>query len=481
MEPPAITDKAVSAERGAVLTEWVSIGAHEALRKLSGMPRPVLLDGGAGTISGWGDRWSFFCADPFLVLESRGRRCRLSGMEEQTVEADPFELLKGLLGRYRLPVPTEPGLPPLIGGAVGCFGYDLGRTIERLPATAAEDPELPEMSVGFYDWVLVTDRLTGESCLISTGLPEGTERAARRRLRQVRELLKGRPRAEDTGGAPVPVYSNTGRERYLEMVERVREYIAAGDVYQVNFSHRLEGRWQGDDRTLYERLRRASAAPHSAYLDFGKTKILSSSPERFLKLDHDGRVETRPIKGTRPRGESPVEDRLLAETLVASEKDRAENLMIVDLLRNDLGRVCGTGSIRVPALFEVEGHASVWHLVSTVTGELSPERDAVDLLRACFPGGSVTGCPKIRAMEIIEELEPVRRGPYCGAIGYISFTGAMDTSIVIRTLVLYEDRLHLQVGGAVVFDSDPSSEYAETLAKGKAILNAIGAVVEERA
>ena len=229
---------------------------------------------------------------------------------------------------------------------------------------------------------------------------------------------------------------------------------------------------------LYERLRAASPVSYGAYLDLGDVKVLSASPERFLKLD--GRcIETRPIKGTRPRGATPDEDRTLGAELLTSEKDRAENLMIVDLLRNDIGKVSCIGSVGVPKLFDLERHASVWHLVSTVRGELRPGLDAVDLLRACFPGGSVTGCPKIRAMEIIEELEPVRRGVYCGAIGYLSFTGDMDTNIVIRTLVLRNGRIDLQVGGAVTYDSDPESEYAETLAKGRALLGALGAELEE--
>jgi para-aminobenzoate synthetase component 1 len=272
--------------------------------------------------------------------------------------------------------------------------------------------------------------------------------------------------------------SNFRRADYLRAVERAREYIAAGDIFQVNLSHRLEGEWGGAAWPLYERLRAASPVSYGAYLDLGATKVLSASPERFLRLNGE-RVETRPIKGTRPRGGTRDEDRDLGEGLLASEKDRAENLMIVDLLRNDIGKVSRVGSVRVPELFHLERHASVWHLVSTVTGELRAGLGAVDLLEACFPGGSVTGCPKIRAMEIIEELEPVRRGVYCGAIGYLSFTGDMDTNIAIRTLVLKDGRMHLQVGGAVTYDSDPEAEYAETLAKGRALLGALGAEPEE--
>jgi para-aminobenzoate synthetase component 1 len=450
------------------------VSALEAARRLRRLPRPAFLDSSSTRGPG---RHSYFTADPFLVLESRGRRCRLTGVEEREMEADPFALLQILLRRYRLP--QSGMLPPFAGGAAGYFGYDLGRVVEPLPAINPEAGSPPEMNVGFYDWTVVTDHLTGESRLVSTGLPAGTEEAARRRLAEVRELLKAEPGGRGPGRAPVALRSNTGCGRYTELVRRAKEYIRAGDIYQVNLSHRLEGEWSGESWALYERLREVSPVTHGAYLDFGEVKVLSASPERFLKLAGSA-VETRPIKGTRPRGATPEEDERLARELSGSEKDRAENLMIVDLLRNDLGKVCRTGSVRVLELYGLERHASVWHLVSTVRGELRPGLDAVDLLRACFPGGSVTGCPKIRAMEIIEELEPVRRGVYCGSVGYISFTGEMDTSIAIRTLVLQENRLHLQVGGAVVADSDPELEYRETLAKGRAVLAALGTGVDER-
>ena len=351
--------------------------------------------------------------------------------------------------------------------------------MERLPATAA-DEGLPELDVGFYDWVLAADHLSGESWIVATGLPTGQEADARARVAGIQERLNATPSSPSNAASlKAPrLRSNFRRVDYLQAIERAREYIAAGDIFQVNLSHRLEGEWDGAAWPLYERLRTASPVSYGAYLDLGDVKVLSASPERFLKLD--GRwIETRPIKGTRPRGVTSDEDRMLGAELLTSEKDRAENLMIVDLLRNDVGKVSCIGSVEVPKLFDLERHASVWHLVSTVRGELRPGLDAVDLLRACFPGGSVTGCPKIRAMEIIEELEPVRRGVYCGAIGYLSFTGDMDTNIVIRTLVLRDGRMDLQVGGAVTYDSDPESEYVETLAKGRALLGALGAKLEE--
>ena len=451
-------------------------GPHRAAPHLLDLPRPAFLD--SSLTDGRGGRYSFFTADPFLVIRSRGPRVELTGSAGRMVtEEDPWNLLQLLLRRYS--VDRVQGLPPFLGGAIGYFGYDLGRTLERLPATAT-DEGLPELDIGFYDWVLAADHLSGESWIVATGLPTGEEADARARLAGIQERLYAPPvSSSDTADLKSSrLRSNVRRADYLKAVERAREYIAAGDIYQVNLSHRLEGEWHGAIWPLYERLRAASPVSYGAYLNLGDVKVLSASPERFLRLD-GGRVETRPIKGTRPRGATPDEDGALAAGLLASEKDRAENLMIVDLLRNDLGKVCRVGSVRVPKLFDLEGYASVWHLVSTVCGELRSGLDSVDLLRACFPGGSVTGCPKIRAMEIIEELEPVRRGVYCGAIGYLSFTGDMDTNIVIRTLVLRDGRMDLQVGGAVTYDSDPEAEYAETLAKGRALLGALGAELEE--
>jgi para-aminobenzoate synthetase component 1 len=490
LEDPALglVGLGLSAPTGPTLAvSPVTVSPYEAAPRLLGLPRPVLLD--SSSANSHSGRYSYLAADPFLVVRSRDRRVELVGPAGRTVvEADPFELLRSLMSRHHLP--RRPGLPSLLGGAVGYFGYDLGRLLESLPATNPVDEALPELDVGFYDWILAADHASGEGWLIATGLPAGTETAARARLAEIEarleapvELSKGPEGSEEVrGGSPPQFRSNVRRGDYLETVRRAKEYIAAGDIYQVNLSHRLEAKVEqpsgGRAWPLYERLRAVSPVPHGAYLDLGDVVVLSASPERFLRLDRE-RVETRPIKGTRPRGKTPDEDEVMRTGLLCSEKDRAENLMIVDLLRNDLGKVCRVGSVRVPELFGLEGYSSVWHLVSTVTGELRPGVGAVDLLRACFPGGSVTGCPKIRAMEIIEELEPVRRGVYCGAIGYLSFTGAMDTSIAIRTLVLSSDRMHLQVGGAVVADSDPESEYAETLAKGRAVLNALGAELEE--
>ncbi len=455
----------------------VDISAEVAAGKLLDFPRMVFLD--SSRTGGDLGRYSYVTADPFLTLSSRGRSVEMTTQAGSSfVAANPWDRLQRLIQRYR--VAAIPDLPPFQGGIAGYFGYDLGRQLERLPELAVDDGRLPELSVGLYDWVLSQDHETGQTWLVTTGLPSGSLEAAYRRRDQVLDWLNrpGLPDASASGTLRPRLRSNVGKARYLDMVQRAKAYIVAGDIYQVNLSQRLEGEWQGDPWTLYRRLREVSPVAYAAYLGLPEGAVLSASPERFLRLD-GGSIDTRPIKGTRPRGTTAGADAALAAELLASEKERAENVMIVDLLRNDLGRVAEIGSVQVPHLFRLEGYSNVWHLVSTVTGQLRPELDAVDLLRACFPGGSVTGCPKIRSMEIIEELEPVRRGVYCGAIGYLSFSGAMDTSIVIRTLVLSEGRVQLQVGGAVVADSDPEREYAESLAKAQSGLVALNATLEE--
>ena len=332
------------------------------------------------------------------------------------------------------------------GAAVGYLGYGLGSLIEELPCTAAADLGLPDCSLGFYDDVSVLD-------------PE--------RL---------------SAGAAVPTLARSfaglastfTRDRYLATVERVLRYIQAGDVYQVNLSQRFSADCAADPFDVYLRLRCLSPAPYAAFLRFPDFVLMSSSPESFLEADPLTRaIETRPIKGTRPRSRDFAEDAALVRDLSASEKDLAENLMIVDLERNDLGRVAETGSVEVTGLFEVESYATVHHLVSTVRARLRRDRDLVDLLRATFPSGSVTGAPKVRAMQIIDELEPVARGPYTGAIGYIGFDGSMSLNVAIRILVVKDQRAYFHVGGGIVADSDPVAEYQETLDKGAALAQAL--------
>jgi para-aminobenzoate synthetase component 1 len=414
------------------------------------------------------------------VLRSKGRTIEVIDTDGGWMEeGDPFLRLRGLLRRYR--VSHQQGLPPFQGGAAGYFSYELGRHVESLPGQVRDDFELPEMYLGLYDWVLAYDHRLERGWLIATGLPEGNESRAGERLAWVKERMRAgdrdlRPHIS-LNQAPVALRSNFSRKGYLSAIERAKEYIAAGDIYQVNLSQRFELSLEEQPWEVYRRMRQVSPVPYGAFLGFGEVDVISASMEQFLRVE-DGTVETRPIKGTRPRGATPGEDAALADELLNSVKDRAENVMIVDLLRNDLGRVCRTGSIRVPQLFALERYAKVFHLVSTVVGELAPQHDCVDLLRTCFPGGSVTGCPKVRAMEIIDELEPTERSVYCGSIGYLGFSGTMDTSIVIRTIIATKGRACFQVGGAVVADSDPAAEYQETLDKARSSMAALGVALE---
>jgi para-aminobenzoate synthetase component 1 len=438
---------------------------------------PFWLDSGLD-VGGQG-RYSFLGAEPAGWFRSRGGENELCwGGRRASWRGDPFDAVRRILARQPLLAPE--GAPPFVGGAVGYFGYDLRYYVERLPCQGRDDLGLPDCFLGFYDAVLAYDHDTGQ--LLVCARDSGS---AGRLVEFVGRLTsppapprsgEGRRSELDTWkptGGNRPLRSNFTRSAYLRTVRRVLDYIAAGDIYQVNLSQRFSTRFTGKPFALYERLRWQSPAPFAVYLDLGELAILSASPERFLRIA--GReVCTRPIKGTRPRGATPAEDERLAAELLASAKDRAELVMIVDLERNDLGRVCEYGSVRVPELIRLETHPTVFHLVATVTGRLRPEVAPVDCLRACFPGGSITGAPKIRAMEIIEELEPTHRGPYTGAIGYLGWDGSCDLNIAIRTLTLAGGEAHFQVGGGIVADSDPDAEYEETLDKGRALMRALG-------
>src|SRR5712692_5433502 len=438
-------------------------------------------------------RYSFLAADPATAVRSKGLLTQeLVEGSWIRVAGDPLVHVGALVAAHATAPVTE--LPPFQGGAAGYVAYDWGMMLERVPRPRYDDLAVPDLLLGLYDWVIAWDHAAGRAWVISTGIPERGAAAARRaasRLAFVRDRLARAPSAVPAEVArhrperpersapsyPVPdapgVRSNFPRGGYLDAVARVIEYICAGDIFQANLSQRLEAPLDGTPLELYRRLRACNPAPFAAFLDFGELAVASSSPERFLRVAPGGQVETRPIKGTRPRGLGPEHDAALALALAESEKDRAENVMIVDLLRNDLSRVCRPGTVRVPELFALEHYATVHHLVSTVVGELAPEHDAVDLLRAAFPGGSITGAPKVRAMQIIAELEPTQRAVYCGSIGYLGVSGALDTSIVIRTCLVLGRDVYFQVGGGVVADSDPEQEYRETLDKARGLIAAL--------
>jgi para-aminobenzoate synthetase component I len=442
-----------------------AIDVAEAFRDLPGL---ALLESAR---PGRNARWTYLTADPVAVLESAA-----SG-------GDPFAVARRLIARLDPSPPGDREAPPFLGGLVGFLGYDLGHALERLPSIALDDQGLPPMRLALHDWVIAWDRRTGAAWLAGRAV-DGDARGLARRLDEVHARVTSATVAaatDDGDDAPLRFRSGLSRLEYEAGVETVRGHIAAGDIYQANLTRRLETPFGGDPWARYRRLRTGDPSLFSAYLDLGRSPetgraraVLSASPEPFLSLDPSGAVATDPIKGTRRRGRDRAEDRALARELLTSAKDRAENVMIVDVLRNDLGRVCLPGTVRVPRLCRLERTAAVQHLVSTVTGQLKPGRDAFDLLGASFPGGSITGAPKIRAMEILEELEPVRRGPYTGALGWIGPDGAMQTSILIRTFVADGRRLTLHVGGGITWGSKPAAEWEETVAKARGPLSAIG-------
>jgi para-aminobenzoate synthetase component I len=410
-------------------------------------------------------RWSYIITDPAATLEARGGA---TTFQDETWN-DPFTALETLLKRYKLePANDEPDFQ---GGLIGYLGYDLARHLEQLPNRTTDDLNWPEMRLHLADFVLAHDGLNQTWYAITLELPgfHGREKIWNEVLEQATHG-KSEP-ATFLASEPI---SRTPNQTYLEHVQHTLEYIRAGDIFQVNLSHRLEASFHGDPWALYERLAQRSPAPFAAYISGTDFTMVSASPERFLRLQ-DNTLEARPIKGTRARGSTPELDELARHDLETSLKDRAENLMIVDLLRNDLGRVSRYGSVRTPDLFRLEAHGPVWQMVSTVTGELREGLGPVDVLRASWPGGSMTGAPKIRSMEIIEELEPVRRGPYAGSIGYFDLSGTMDLNIVIRTAMIdhAQDQVFVQVGGGIVADSIPQLELEETYAKARAILECL--------
>lgn len=416
-------------------------------------PYPFLLE--SSLANRQGARYSFIGFDPFWVLRSS--------------QKELFEDLRGKLNKFSLA--PRPKLGPFLAGAVGFLSYDNGLN-------------LPLAVFGFYDSAITIDHWLKKMYVFSSGFPEKGSLAKRRaewRLRQILQRLKGFDR--DTGDEAVValtdlklegVEANFTKPQYLKAVKKALEYIRCGDIYQVNLSQRFSVAAQPDYLSIYGRLRRLSPAPFAALFNAGDFQIVSASPERFLQLK-GRKVLTRPMKGTRQRGSAEKEDLALKNDLLDSPKDKAELLMIVDLLRNDLGRVCEYGSIKVSRMRELEAYATVFQTTATIEGELYQGKDRVDLLKAGFPGGSITGCPKIRAMEIIEELEPCRRGIYTGCLGYLSFSGDMDLNILIRTVLLKQGRAYFSAGGGIVSDSRPEKEYEETLIKARPLFLALAA------
>jgi para-aminobenzoate synthetase component 1 len=412
---------------------------------LADLPWAVWLDSGGMA------RYDILTAAPQHTLEPNN----------ETAYSDPFASARSALGEQIAPIESV----PFAGGVLGYWGYDLARCMYALPGVAQDAEHLPDMGIGIYDWALVLDHQQYTARLVSHQRFAETAEL----LPQILQRLQSNPSLPaDTFCVQGKITSNFTPGSYASAFAAVQDYLKSGDCYQINLAQRFSAAATGDALGAYLTLRSLSPAPYSAFLNLPQARILCASPERFLRVQN-GSVETKPIKGTRPRGSDARRDRQLADELRNHPKDRAENLMIVDLLRNDLGKSCAPGSVRVPKLFEVESFANVHHLVSTVEGKLAKGRDALHVLRDCFPGGSVTGAPKLRAMQIIEQLEPNRRGIYCGAIGYVGFDGNMDTNIVIRTLVYSDNEIRCWAGGGIVADSDVAAEYQETLDKASAM------------
>ncbi|MDO9424884.1 MAG: aminodeoxychorismate synthase component I [Methylobacter sp.] len=421
----------------------------------------VFLDSGfPGSHQG---RYDIIAAEPVCTLVTHGEITEIT-CDAQTITSteNPFDLVKQQLCRFS-DFTSDDDLP-FNGGAIGYFSYDLARRLETLPKTAEDAEHIAEMAVGIYPWAVIVDHYLQKSYLVGY--------CDQQKWQDLIKQFSQLPVTPDNHVFKVvgEIKSNMDKEAYVHAFNRIKHYLREGDCYQVNLAQRFVADCEGDPWTAYQALRKLNAAPFSCYLNLPEVQILCSSPERFLKLT-DGVVETKPIKGTRPRKSYYAEDQQQIKNLEASNKDRAENLMIVDLLRNDISKTCKSGSVKVPMLFDVESYATVHHLVSTVTGLLAENRHALDLLKSCFPGGSITGAPKIRAMEIIEELEPNRRGVYCGAIGYIGFNGNMDTNIAIRTLVHSENTIRFWAGGGIVNDSVAEDEYQESFDKAAAMLD----------
>jgi para-aminobenzoate synthetase component I len=416
-------------------------------------------------------RYNILGLRPWLSIRERGGLVTASfaGRESQAL-LDPFAVLDALVARYSLPGLEE--IQPLSSGLLGYLAYDLKDVLEELPRTSRDDLSLPRLYMAAHTILVVQDRHEQKTTVL-TPVIDGDEAGAKLRLSKFKqELSEGQRTERDHHARAGRLVSGLTRDEYIESVDAVRDYIVRGHVYQVNMSQRFEGEFSGDAFALFSRLFQANPAPFFAYIQAGDHQIVSTSPERFVEL-RGKVVETRPIKGTRPRGKTTEEDLELRHDLETSFKDDAELSMIVDLLRNDIGKVCAAGSVHVVEHKRVEAYENVYHLVSLVRGELDQGKSAVDLVRATFPGGSITGCPKIRSMEIIDELEPVRRHIYTGSIGYLGFRGTMDLSIAIRTATLSGGRLVYSVGGGIVYDSRAADEFEETLHKGRTISNAL--------
>lgn len=422
----------------------------------------TILDSGMGAENL--GRYSFIGLNPFTTFKYEDNICTIN---EKEFNGDPFEELNKLISKYKIENST--GLP-YVAGAMGYFSYDLGRTIEEIPVMAVEEVKIPDCYFYFYDNAVIVDNLKKKTYVTSLGILKSREDSIRELKDKISEGYKVKYRKIDKSDTEFT--SNFGRDEYIDTVEKVRQYIRTGDVYITNLTQTFCCETEKEPYEIYKNLRHINPAPFAALMNVEDFSIVSSSPERFLKI-RNNIVETRPIKGTRPRGKNKEEDLKNRQELIDSEKDKSELLMIVDLERNDLSKVCKPYSVKVTELFKLEEYSTVFHLVSTVIGELKDEHTAVDCIKACFPGGSITGAPKVRSMEVIEELEPTRRNIYTGCIGYLGFDGNADLNIVIRTILMKDGKAYLGVGGGITWESEIVAEYDETLDKARALMRVL--------
>lgn len=466
---------------------------HEVFRHFSGFPRHVLLESvkGPHKIA----RYSFIALDPYLEFRAKDGEVRVADIASNRVSLSsrpPLERLKELVSAYPQRLSRE--LPPFQGGAIGMLSYDFVRYIENIPRTAVDDLSIPDAHFFMTDKIIAFDHAWRRAWIIvapaarQTGLgycdlsnvdwAEAYDETLRMLDCMASEVARPQETAHDvcpSGGSheKAPVRYEMSKDRYMHMVRRAKDYIAAGDIFQANLSQRisapLSGRWSYD---IYTVLREINPSPFAAYADFGEYQIVSSSPERLVRV-FDNVVDTRPIAGTRPRGKDSGEDEAMRSELLLNEKERAEHIMLIDLERNDIGRVAEAGSVVVDELMITEDYSHVIHIVSNVRGTLAKGRTPFDVVKAAFPGGTITGVPKVRCMEIIDELEPVARGPYTGSLGYIGYSGSMDLNIIIRTFVVKDGHAYVQVGAGIVADSDPEREYYETLKKAEALIRTL--------
>ncbi|MBI4380628.1 MAG: anthranilate synthase component I [candidate division NC10 bacterium] len=487
MLSPSFDEFSRKAREGNLIPVYCEILADmetpvSAFRKIDSGDYAFLLESIEGGEK-WG-RYSFLGSNPGLVFKAKGSRAEVitsDGIQFHEINTDVLEPLKAILSRYR-PVRAD-DLPRFCGGMVGFLAYDVVRQFERLPATTKDDLDLPDALFLLTDTLVIFDNVSHRIKVVSNAYvpdpsPEGLRRAYEEATRKIDGIIRALRRplgaSEERRGAGegFQLSSTMSREEFLRVVEHAKEYVRAGDIVQAVVSQRLSAKTSADPFDIYRALRVVNPSPYMYYLRLGDLRVVGSSPEVLVRLE-GSRIHLRPIAGTRPRGSNEEHDLALERELLDDPKERAEHIMLVDLGRNDVGRVARIGSVKVTELMVVERYSHVMHIVSNINGELEEGRDAFDLLRACFPAGTVTGAPKIRAMEIIEELERVRRGPYAGAVGYFGFSGNMDTCITIRTVLIAEGNAHVQVGAGIVADSNPEREYEETMNKAKGMIKAI--------